>query len=1539
VAQACWLDGKADLTRFSFCFDRVFVERESSISGYHVAIFSTKNLATWRVQNAIVPPVANLPIPDIVPWQPRDARTTCATIDGLNLDDRPDYQLVVRARNMHGLYSDIAVYAFGVDTQGPPIAAGVVDFAAAVQTMQDGRVARGLGRYGYLADRTIPLTLPPTLNGTSLPVATAVDGGYNSGALLKPLVLPVNFTWHPLLTINTPYNAPAATVNGGGVCVLSSRPLEIPGFSGLLPVLGGRYSTPARDTIRGGVTKVAPHPSAFGNHTTLCGPGAYRTDFGVCAKCPAGMYKADVGDGACLRCGRGTFAFTLAQQTGSSRGAGALYSLAASTPEDAQGATHCACLDYTTQEFDAASGECVCKGGFAAPFSFIGKAGDLAGQVEPKAPDGAVAAIVESGEGICKPCEAGTAKRSGNTACSTCPDGTVATENLDDCVCSDSLRVYLESSGKCECKPGLMYDDVTDSCVRCPGPLQAKAIAGNDAGLCKRCPAGSRPDAETGSICVPTVPRAVPDAAGPGTGPGCPVGTVHRFRGYKPVRVSGALWTYYDPFLQAPDIYRPDGRVCVDPMDDQLTGSLRLEVRSYVKGAFAATAAAAASGGALRPPVVPTQVLLDPADKTVFAQGEFWLLSPGTKKRVGKADIYTPSPEALRFVREQLQGPASLTATVARKYMRMTQTTTNYDYTYHSTLWDETIMVRNRSTAAMYETLIPHVDWRAAAKAGEDAWEFDVVPALRLARTTYLAYAQMYVNYTNQKNSKLGANVPDTDKRAMVLMQGVHDYHLSDLWALYYESWTSFKGLVESVSGVMDPFTGVVPNQASGFWRLTFPGPDSACSFVRQVPVHDCEKCPEFTFWPYPTPISDATLADQRNSDRRVNDGACLPCPSGSSSPEAVMEGQFNFFAAGAVDRLILDWRNIFMADARVGGVTYAYALGTSPGGTQVMDLTEVGNATSVLVEGPASRLGLQPGVPIFATVVATDMLGNPTRFSDTNPVVFDAVGPVAGAAKDATLDDYVPPEVAAAIAEAAANNQGSQQQQTTTHSARRARALAARASLVERVHPTSGRTLGVTTHEVKEKLNAEEEAKRMMLVAGARHERASRRSLARFHTAVLTDADGDAELRAEVEAYVTEARSTATRRAREQEQNGHGVARGVLMRARALSRAMDRLSARKMMATANVADVNVVKRRSIVGGALEVPDAAVEVSAASASSASPAIMEDQQVAVDASARLLQYGSMDADLIGAGASYNWRLDSSLMDITFVSDKAFQTTCDTMSITFEAFSGAITGVTEMLACIGSAPGWCDLSAPQPIKDVDPAALSSGLTGTATTVVLGGLTLTPGAVAYGTVFALSGAGQVATVSTNGVLCEDRPPSADNAVVFDTGRYHAASPTIPGSGRSGKGGFLAYDVDCDVAGVGLGASWSGFEFFLPPARFEWAVGTSPGMDDVQAWTSVGVVTSAYNETANVEAGTTVYTSVRAVDIAGRSAMAVSDGLLLLAGTGPDGGVGPAMVCQGSPADMAGLGVTVSDADRTGIAGLAVVLEGVEEVASAKN
>ncbi|MBI4565161.1 MAG: hypothetical protein HY716_10760 [Planctomycetes bacterium] len=89
------------------------------------------------------------------------------------------------------------------------------------------------------------------------------------------------------------------------------------------------------------------------------------------------------------------------------------------------------------------------------------------------------------------------------------------------------------------------------------------------------------------------------------------------------------------------------------------------------------------------------------------------------------------------------------------------------------------------------------------------------------------------------------------------------------------------------------------------------------------------------------------------------------------------------------------------------------------------------------------------------------------------------------------------------------------------------------------------------------------------------------------------------------------------------------------------------------------------------------------------------------------------------------------------------------------------------------------------------------------------------------------------------------------------------------------------------------GFGDEWS------PIVAYKWAIGTTPGGTDVQAWRDVGLATAASNGALNLHIGNFYYVSVRATSQAGfTSTAAVSDGVVPVlpppSGGDPEGGTG---------------------------------------------
>ena len=93
-------------------------------------------------------------------------------------------------------------------------------------------------------------------------------------------------------------------------------------------------------------------------------------------------------------------------------------------------------------------------------------------------------------------------------------------------------------------------------------------------------------------------------------------------------------------------------------------------------------------------------------------------------------------------------------------------------------------------------------------------------------------------------------------------------------------------------------------------------------------------------------------------------------------------------------------------------------------------------------------------------------------------------------------------------------------------------------------------------------------------------------------------------------------------------------------------------------------------------------------------------------------------------------------------------------------------------------------------------------------------------------------------------------------------------------------------AADIDFQLSLTTINATWSGFTDGDGTGidRYEWAIGTTSGGQDVLAYTSVGINgTGATRSGLNLTSGTTYYVSVRAIDRVGNVSNAVaSDGVM---------------------------------------------------------
>jgi hypothetical protein len=198
------------------------------------------------------------------------------------------------------------------------------------------------------------------------------------------------------------------------------------------------------------------------------------------------------------------------------------------------------------------------------------------------------------------------------------------------------------------------------------------------------------------------------------------------------------------------------------------------------------------------------------------------------------------------------------------------------------------------------------------------------------------------------------------------------------------------------------------------------------------------------------------------------------------------------------------------------------------------------------------------------------------------------------------------------------------------------------------------------------------------------------------------------------------------------------------------------------------------------------------------------------------------------------------------------DIDFQSSQTTISANWSNMNGVGCGaggrVQKYGWAIGVCPGCTDV---QPFVDV-------GLSRTATR---SGLSLVAGQKYFVTVRATFSATCAVHTASDGVTIDVSGPTA-------------------GSVNDGTGS----DIDSQTDTRSISANWSGF---ADPqsgiARYDWAIGTSPGGQQVLPFTSVRTATRATKTSLRLTRGTTYYVSVRATNGAGSSTVATSDGVLI--------------------------------------------------------
>lgn len=160
-------------------------------------------------------------------------------------------------------------------------------------------------------------------------------------------------------------------------------------------------------------------------------------------------------------------------------------------------------------------------------------------------------------------------------------------------------------------------------------------------------------------------------------------------------------------------------------------------------------------------------------------------------------------------------------------------------------------------------------------------------------------------------------------------------------------------------------------------------------------------------------------------------------------------------------------------------------------------------------------------------------------------------------------------------------------------------------------------------------------------------------------------------------------------------------------------------------------------------------------------------------------------------------------------------------------------------------------------------------------------------------------INAAGVVQIVDTDGFVLDLTPPDSSGAEISHDHSY----------GRSSGVGGLGVDYSSDRTSIR--ASWRGFsDAQSGVAGFRWAVGTTPGDDDVVPQTDLGAATLAEATGLDLIDGETYYVTVFAVSRVGRTASTVSSGVTIDS-TAPTNG--PVLIST-NPGDG------YSDAETTG-------------------
>ncbi|MFN8035841.1 MAG: hypothetical protein U0V73_07905 [Acidimicrobiia bacterium] len=507
-------------------------------------------------------------------------------------------------------------------------------------------------------------------------------------------------------------------------------------------------------------------------------------------------------------------------------------------------------------------------------------------------------------------------------------------------------------------------------------------------------------------------------------------------------------------------------------------------------------------------------------------------------------------------------------------------------------------------------------------------------------------------------------------------------------------------------------------------------------------------------------------------------------------------------------------------ADPASGIASYEYAIGTTPGATDVADWTSNASATSVTRNG----LSLSNGTTYYVSVRATDQVGNTSSVATSNGVTVDHTTPAAGTVADGTSTDVT------------------WQQSTTTINANWtgfSDPASGIASYEYAIGTTAGGTqivdwtsTGTATNVTETGLSLGNGTTYYVSVratdqVGNTGSAATSNGVTVDHTAPSTGTVADG-----TSTDVTWQRSTTTIDA-----NWTGFAdpaSGIASYEYAIG------------TTAGGTDLvdwtGVGTATSVTRNDLTLSNGTeyfVSVRATDTVGNVSSVATSNGVTVDHTAP--STGTVND---GSGADVTW-----------------QTSTSTIDANWTGFADPASGIASYEYAIGTTSGGTQL-----VDWTD--------NGTATSVTRNGLTLSNGTTYYVSVRATDQVGNTSTTATS------------NGVTVDT------NAPVAGTVNDGSG----TDITWQRSTTTIDANWSGFTATSGIDHYDYAIGTTPAATDIAGWTSTGTATTVTRNGLTLSDGTTYYVTVRATDSLGRTAAASSDGVTAdttapVAGTVADG------------------------------------------------